>query len=104
MKVDLQNIKKGSDSVSMYLQHIKAARDFLAVAGVIFADEDIVILALISLPTEYNTFKCVIRGRESSISLKKFRSQLLAEEAIVENNASMPFMSAMVAKNNNQIS
>ncbi|KAM1083107.1 hypothetical protein ACFX19_021958 [Malus domestica] len=98
MKVDLQNIKKGSDSVSMYLQRIKTARDFLAAAGVIFADEDIVILALNGLPAEYNTFRCVIRGRENVISLKEFRSQLLAEEATVENTAPMPFMSAMMAK------
>ena len=54
-------------------------------AGVYFADEDIVILALNGLPAEYNTFRCVVRGRESVISLKEFRSQLLAEERIVEN-------------------
>ncbi|KAM1278507.1 hypothetical protein TB2_030316 [Malus domestica] len=102
MKVDLQNIKKGSDSVSMYLQRIKTARDFLATAGVIFADEDIVILALNGLPAEYNTFRCVIRGRENVISFKEFRSQLLAEEVTVENTASMPFMYAMMAKNNSQ--
>ncbi|XP_068328784.1 uncharacterized protein [Pyrus communis] len=100
MKVDLQNIKKGSNSVSMYLQRIKAAQDFLAAATVVFADEDIVILALNGLPAEYNTFKCVIRGSENVISLKEFHSQLLAYEATVENNFSMPFMSAMVAKNN----
>ncbi|KAM2587639.1 hypothetical protein TB1_044802 [Malus domestica] len=102
MKVDLQNVKKGSDSVSLYLQRIKAARDYLAVAGVVFTDEDIVILALNGLPAEYNTFRCVVRGRESVISLKEFRTQLLAEEAIVEDNPSMPFMSAMVAKTNGQ--
>ncbi|CAN6714913.1 unnamed protein product [Malus baccata var. baccata] len=102
MKVDLQNVKKGSDSVSLYLQRIKAARDYLATAGVVFADEDIVILALNGLPAEYNTFRCVVRGRESVIFLKEFRTQLLTEEAIVENNPSMPFMSAMVAKTNGQ--
>ncbi|KAM1603963.1 hypothetical protein ACFX1Z_030502 [Malus domestica] len=88
MKVDLQNIKK--------------ARDFLAAAGVISADEDIVILALNGLPVEYNTFRCVIRGRENVISFKEFRSQLLAEEVTIENTASMPFMSAMMTKNNSQ--
>ncbi|KAB2612930.1 hypothetical protein D8674_035246 [Pyrus ussuriensis x Pyrus communis] len=45
---------------------------------------NIVILALNGLPSEYNTFRCVIRGREKVISLKEFRSQLLAEEGIVD--------------------
>ena len=102
MKVDIQNIKKGSDFVSIYLQRFKAVRDFLASTGVAFPDEDIVILALNGLPTYYNTFRCIIRGKGSVISLKEFRSQLLAEEATIENNVFMPFMSAMVAKNNGQ--
>lgn len=61
MKTKLQNIKKGSESVSVYLQKIKDARDHLAAARVILDDEDIIILALKGLPTEFNTFRCVIR-------------------------------------------
>ncbi|KAM2136542.1 hypothetical protein ACFX1R_006292 [Malus domestica] len=99
MKSNLQTIKKGSDSVSQYLYRIKEARDYLSAAGVHFADEDIVILALNGLPSEYNTFRCVIRGRENVISLKEFRSQLLAEEIIVENSTTAPFITAMVANN-----
>ncbi|KAM1798815.1 hypothetical protein ACFX12_032848 [Malus domestica] len=97
MKSNLQTIKKGSDSISQYLHCIKEAKDYLSAAGVYFADEDIVILALNGLPAEYNTFRCVIRGRESVISLKDFRSQLLAEEIIVENLVHNPLMKAMVA-------
>ncbi|KAM1171423.1 hypothetical protein ACFX2G_022148 [Malus domestica] len=83
MKTELQNIKKGSESVSLYLQKIKDARDHLAAAGVHFDDDDIIILALKGLPAEFNTFRCVIRGRENTISLKDFRSQLLAEETTI---------------------
>ncbi|XP_070674720.1 uncharacterized protein [Malus domestica] len=99
MKSNLQTIKKGSDSVSQYLHRIKEARDYLSATGVHFADEDIVILALNGLPSEYNTFRCVIRGRENAISLKEFQSQLLAEEIIVENSTTAPFITAMVANN-----
>ncbi|RXH80996.1 hypothetical protein DVH24_004910 [Malus domestica] len=67
MKSNLQTIKKGTDSITQL-----EARDFLAVAGVTFADADIVILALNGLPSEFNTFRCVIRGRD----LREFRSQL----------------------------
>ncbi|XP_070667915.1 uncharacterized protein [Malus domestica] len=43
LKTELQNIKKGSDSVSTYLQRIKDVRDHLSVAGVTFEDDDILL-------------------------------------------------------------
>ncbi|KAM1866308.1 hypothetical protein ACFX13_009171 [Malus domestica] len=99
LKSDLQTIKKGADLVTQYLQRIKEARDYLAAAEVMFADEDIVILALNGLPAEYNIFQCVIRGRENVISLKEFHAQLLAEETLIENTSTTQFLSAMVVKN-----
>ncbi|CAN6719976.1 unnamed protein product [Malus baccata var. baccata] len=86
LKIELQNIKKGSESVSQYLQRVKDARDHLATAGVPFNDDDIVIIALKGLSSEYNTFRIVIRGRDNVISLKDFRAQLLAEETTLENS------------------
>ncbi|KAM1004535.1 hypothetical protein ACFX2C_004724 [Malus domestica] len=99
MKSELQNIKKGTDSISLYLQRIKEARDYLAAAGVMFADDDIVILTLNGLSSEYNTLRSIIRGRENVISMKDLRSQLLAEEAMLANVSVTPFLSAMVARN-----
>jgi hypothetical protein len=100
MKSELQSIKKGSEPVSQYLQKIKDARDHLSAAGVLFEDDDIVILALNGLPSDYNTFRCMIRGRDTPLSLKDFRSQLLAEEATLEHTQSAsPFVSAMLAQN-----
>lgn len=60
-------------------------------------DEDIIILALNGLPPEYNTFRNVVRGRENVMTIKEFRSQLLAEETIVDNHINGSFLSAMVA-------
>ncbi|KAB2595380.1 hypothetical protein D8674_030830 [Pyrus ussuriensis x Pyrus communis] len=77
--------------------------DYLSAAGVHFADEDIVILALNGLPLEYNTFRYVIRGRENVISLKEFRSQLLAEELIVETHVQGSLLSAMVADHSSAV-
>ena len=99
LKSDLQTIKKWVDFVTQYLQRIKEIRDYLGAAGVNFEDEDIVILALNGLPAEYNTFRCVIRGRENVIPLKEFRAQLLAEKAILENSQSLPFSTTLFAKN-----
>jgi hypothetical protein len=42
----------------------------------------------------------MIRGRDTPLSLKDFRSQLLAEEATLEHTqSSSPFVSAMLAQN-----
>ncbi|KAM1941073.1 hypothetical protein ACFX13_028698 [Malus domestica] len=100
MKIDLQNIKKGSESIDLYLQRIKDCRDQLAAVGVHISDEDIVIVALKGLPPEFNTIKAVIRGRENLVSLKELRSQLKAEEATLEEVIKQaPIMSAMYASN-----
>ena len=101
MKIDLQNIKKGPESIDLYLQRIKDCRDQLVVVGVLISDEDIVIVALLGLPSEYNTIKAVIRGRENLVSLKKLRSQLRAEESTLEEMVKQaPVMSAMFANSN----
>ncbi|CAN6688225.1 unnamed protein product [Malus baccata var. baccata] len=97
MKSELQTIKKGNDSVTLYLQRIKKARDYLSAAGVYFEDDDIVILTLIGLPSKFNTIRSVIRGQDTVISLKDLRSQLLAEEAMLENMNDAPMLAALVA-------
>ncbi|KAM0958955.1 hypothetical protein ACFX2C_024187 [Malus domestica] len=100
MKIDMQNIKKGSESIDLYLQQIKDCRDQLAAVGVFISDEDIVIVALKGLPNEFNTIKAVIRGRENLVSLKELRSQLKAEEATLDEVIKQaPIMSAMYASN-----
>ncbi|KAM2076671.1 hypothetical protein ACFX1T_039381 [Malus domestica] len=74
LKSELQTIKKGNDSIIVYLQKIKEARDLLFAAGVFFDDDDIVILTLNGLPAEFNTIRSVIQGCETVISLKDLRS------------------------------
>lgn len=94
----LYNMKKGSDSISQFLRRIKEARDGLSVLGVTLTDEDFVLIVLNGLPATYNTFKCVIRRRESVISLENFRQQLLAKEAIVDCASVAPLLSTVVTK------
>ena len=82
------------------LQTIKDARDHLSTTGVYFEDDDIVILALNGLSSYYYMFRCMVRGRDNVLSLKDFRSQLLAEEATIEQtHSSSPFVSAMPVQN-----
>lgn len=96
LKIDLQNIKKGQESVGAYLHRIKESKDQLDAAGVTIFYEDIVIVALRGLPNEYNTIKAVIHGRENLVSLKELRYQLKTEETTLdETTKQIPLMFAM---------
>ncbi|PRQ51221.1 putative RNA-directed DNA polymerase [Rosa chinensis] len=99
LKTDLQTIKKGADTIDKYLQRIKHARDQLSSVGVTLVDEDIVVVTLNGLPDEYAMIKTVIRARDTPISLKDFRAQLLVAERDIESQL-VPHtsMSAMAAK------
>ncbi|KAM1640052.1 hypothetical protein ACFXTN_009258 [Malus domestica] len=100
LKSELQTIKKGSDSITVYLEKIKEAWDLLFAAGVFFYDDDIVILTLNGLPAEFNTIRSMIKGCETVMSLKDLRSQLLAEEVLVEIIPSSPVLSALMVQTN----
>lgn len=58
------------------------------------------ILTLNSLSAEYNTIRSIIRERENVISINDLRSQLLTEEAILDNAPATSFLSTMEARNN----
>lgn len=55
LKSNLQSIEKWSDSIEKYLLRVKTARDQLVAIGVQIADEDIMILILKRLLSEFNT-------------------------------------------------
>lgn len=75
---------------------LKDSQDQLVAVESTISDKDIVIVALRGLPSEYNTIKAMIRGRESLVSLKKLLSQLKAEEfTLDEVHTQIPLMSAM---------
>ena len=100
LQSELQTIKKGSEPMSQYLQRIKDTCDHLSTTGVYFEDDDIVNLALNGLSSYYNTFHYMVRGKDNVLSLKDFQSQLLTEEAIIEQtHSSSPFVFAMLAQN-----
>ena len=87
------------ETIEKYLQRVKNARDQLLSVGVSIPDEDIIIVVLNGLPDEYSTVRTVIEGRETPISLRDLRSQLLAAERRIEGSFSLlPNMSAMVAR------
>ncbi|KAA8518236.1 hypothetical protein F0562_015710 [Nyssa sinensis] len=103
LKSALHNISKGKDSIDLYIQKIKQARDSLASVSVLIEDEDILIYVLNGLPQEYNAFKTSIRTRSEHITLEEVYAMLKIEEQTIESvhkqNHTSPFPGAMMASN-----
>ena len=77
LKGELHNIRKGCDSVDVYLQKIKVVRDKLMAVGVILDDEELLHIAIKGLPKEYNAFRSAIR---TQVSFDELTTLLGAEE------------------------
>uniref|UniRef100_A0A2N9H7L1 Integrase catalytic domain-containing protein n=1 Tax=Fagus sylvatica TaxID=28930 RepID=A0A2N9H7L1_FAGSY len=87
LKLELQSIKKGSDSVSTYLQRIKAVRDKLSAVGVQSDPEELLHVILKGLPKEYASFASAIRTRDGVLSLEKLSVLLQTEEQSMQESA-----------------
>ena len=68
LKGELHNLKKGADSVYLYLQKIKEVKDKLLADGVVVDDEELLHIILKGLPKEYNAFRSAIRTKSTSLS------------------------------------
>lgn len=105
LKIDMQTVKKGVDyTIDKYLTpvHYVCKRPVLSSVGVTLVDEDIVVVTLNGLPVEFAIIKTMIKARDTLISLKDFRAQLLATERDIETDQFLPqnSMSAMIAWDN----
>ncbi|KAL5716461.1 hypothetical protein ACHQM5_018148 [Ranunculus cassubicifolius] len=81
----LQAIRKGSSSITNYLQQIKEISDSLAASGNRINDYDLVFHILNGLPSEYDAFATSIRVREPIVSSDQLHSLLLTEELSIES-------------------
>ncbi|XP_023922287.1 uncharacterized protein LOC112033743 [Quercus suber] len=80
LKGDLHNLKKGADSVDVYLQKIKVVRDKLLAVGVTIDDEELLHITFKGLPKEFNAFRSAIRTRNTKLSFDELSTMLNAEE------------------------
>ena len=80
LKSELHNLKKGSDTVDVYLQKIKVVRDKLLAVEVIVDDEELLHIAIKGLPKEYNAFKSAIRTRSTQLGFDELSTMLNAEK------------------------
>lgn len=68
-----------------YFLRLKHLKDQLLAAGETVSDNDLIVASLVGLPAEYNMIRIVIVARESPITLKEFRDQLLSAEKTTDD-------------------
>ena len=99
LKLELQSIKKGNESVNSFLQRIKIARDKLLAVGVIVDNEELICIVLRGLPREFAHF-CFEICRSDPITYEKLAIMLQSEElAMTDHMDSVSHNLAMFASN-----
>lgn len=73
-------MQKGSDSIEQYLFRLKNIKEMLIAAGEFLSNNDFVVATLSSLAREYSNIRNVILTRNTSISLREFKEQLICAE------------------------
>ena len=74
LKLELQNLKKGNDSINSFSHKIKVARDKLFAVGVIVDNEELLCIVLKGLTREYAHFCSTIWTRSDPISMSNLLS------------------------------
>jgi hypothetical protein len=102
LKLELQGIKKGNETVSSYLQRIKNTRDKLSDVGVLVDNEELLHIVLKGLPKEFAPFASAIRTRDNIISFEKLPVLLqIKEQSMTETSDPFSnFALAMFVSNN----
>uniref|UniRef100_A0A2N9FLZ2 Integrase catalytic domain-containing protein n=1 Tax=Fagus sylvatica TaxID=28930 RepID=A0A2N9FLZ2_FAGSY len=102
LKLELQGIKKGNESINSYLQRIKNTKDKLSAIGVLVDNEELLHMILKGLPKEFAPFVSAIRTRDDSISFEKLSVLLQTEEqsmAVASESFSNSALAMFVSNN-----
>lgn len=102
LKTQLQNLKKGSQTMSEYLSKIKTITDSLANIGQPLAFNDHLNSIFRGLPSEYDPFICSMLTRTDSYKISDVHSLLLTQESRIDESKSSDIASANVAHTSNQ--
>lgn len=84
LKTQPQTIKKGTSSISDYIQKIKHISDSLATVLCPVDTEDLIIYTLNGLPLKYGPFKTSIRTRSAPLAIEELHVLLLCEKFNLE--------------------
>uniref|UniRef100_A0A2N9I8B6 CCHC-type domain-containing protein n=1 Tax=Fagus sylvatica TaxID=28930 RepID=A0A2N9I8B6_FAGSY len=109
LKIELHNLKKGTESVSSYLQKVKNTRDKLIAVGTLIDNEELLHIILKGLPREYGPFCSAIRTRNEPVSFEEIMVLLQTEEQSIleisdsgkDVNAAMAMFASAAPHNRN---
>ena len=80
LKIELHNLKKGSESITSFLQKVKNTRDKLIAVGTLIDNEELLHIILKGLPREYGPFCSAIRTRNEPVNFEEIMVLLQTEE------------------------
>ena len=101
LKLELQSLKKGSDSINGFLQKIKIAQDKLLPVGVIVDNEELICIVLHGWPKEFPHFCSTICAKSDPITYEHLSIILQSEEqAMAENSNNFSHSLVMYASGN----
>ena len=81
LKHKLRKIKcEKGDTISTYLNKLTTCRDELGSVGILTADDDMVSLALLSLPKSWHSYQDSVNGREKLLDWERLWLDLMQEE------------------------
>ena len=80
LKIELHNLKKGSESMTSFLQKVKNTRDKLIAVGTLIDNEELLHIVLKGLPREYGPFCSAIRTRNEPVNFEEIMVLLQTEE------------------------
>ena len=106
LKRELNNIKKGNDSVTTFLQKIKEARDKLTSVGIHIDDEEILHIVLQGLPSDFHAFTSAMLTKNEPVLFEELHILMKTEEDLlkssVDNTKEISHI-AMAATANNRL-
>ena len=85
LKIELHNLKKGTESISSYLQKVKNTRDKLVAVGTLIDNEELLHIILKGLPREYSHSGSAIRTRNEPISFEEIMVLFQTEEQSISD-------------------
>ncbi|KAF3785672.1 hypothetical protein EJ110_NYTH26359 [Nymphaea thermarum] len=97
LKSALQNLKKGTESITAYFHKAKGIAHQLAMASKPVDEDDLVMNILFGLPTkDYGTLKVSLSTRIDPINMEELYSLLLIQESEISKPASLEDPSAYI--------
>ena len=86
LKQELNNIKKGSDSVTSFLQKINEARDKLTSVGIHIDDEEILHIVFQGLPSDFHSFTSEMLTKNEPVLFEELHILMKTQEDLLKSS------------------